>query len=109
MEDLGEGCSSVVKKCEHKTLKVIRAVKIIRNDNPEYIFQAKNEYELLKDLNNNQIVKAYDCIHDESKGTLYIVMEYVEGDTLEDHVLKYLSDNKQNPFLKESFIQKIFK
>jgi serine/threonine protein kinase len=37
MEELGEGCSSVVKKCEHKTSKAIRAVKIIRNDNPEYI------------------------------------------------------------------------
>jgi hypothetical protein len=36
-EALGEGCSSVVKRCEHKFLKQIRAVKIIRNDDPEYI------------------------------------------------------------------------
>jgi serine/threonine protein kinase len=53
MEDLGEGCSSVVKKCEHKITKIIRAVKIIRNDDIEYINQAKNEYQLLKDLSHN--------------------------------------------------------
>ena len=86
MEDLGEGCSSVVKKCEHKITKQIRAVKIIRNDDPEYILSAKNEYNLLKGLNHAKIVKVYDQIHDEIKGTLYLVMEYVEGETLEDYV-----------------------
>jgi hypothetical protein len=36
-EMLGEGCSSVVKKCEHLPSKEIRAVKIIRSDDDEYI------------------------------------------------------------------------
>jgi serine/threonine protein kinase len=33
----------------------------------------------------------------------------VEGVTLEDYVLKHVSDNKENPLVKESFIHSIFK
>lgn len=37
MKKLGEGCSSVVKKCKHKTSKKKFAVKIIRSSDDEYI------------------------------------------------------------------------
>ena len=107
IETLGEGCSSVVKKCEHKILKQLRAVKIIRNDDQEYIENAQNEYTILKDLNHPSIVKMFDCIHDTEKGTLYLIMEFLEGQTLEDYTLKLLSDKQGN--LRESTIQKIFK
>ena len=111
LEDLGEGCSSVVKKCENKISKHLRAVKIIRNDDEEYIQSAENEYNLLKGLNHPQIVKMYDKIHDDTKGTLYLVMEYVEGQTLEDYVYEQNSTATSNEktFIKESFIHHIFK
>lgn len=107
LETLGEGCSSVVKKCEHKFLKQIRAVKIIRNDDPEYIQNAQNEFTILKNLNHNLIVKMYDCIHDDDKGTLYLVMEYIEGETIEDFALRL--QNEKKGFIKECVVQKIFK
>lgn len=88
MEKLGEGCSSEVYKCEHKILKQVRAVKIIRSDDDEYIAIAKQEYMLLKHINCQNVVKVYDCIHDEVKGQLYMIMEYISGITLEEFVLK---------------------
>lgn len=44
LEILGEGCSSVVKKCLHLKTKETRAVKIIRSDDDEYIEIAKKEF-----------------------------------------------------------------
>lgn len=37
LEKLGEGCSSEVIKCEHKKLNQLRAAKIIRSHDDEYI------------------------------------------------------------------------
>lgn len=88
-ETIGEGCSSVVKRCEHKVLKQLRAVKKVRSDDEEYLEIAKREYHLLKSLNHNGVVKMYDQMHDESSGTLYLIMELIEGVTLEDFVLEH--------------------
>lgn len=48
----------------------------------------------------------YDCIHDFEKGTLYLIMEYIEGETLEDYTLRVLDENKG--FIRESIVKKIF-
>ena len=109
LEILGEGCSSVVKKCEHKVLKAIRAVKIIRSDDEEYIEISKNEYKLLKNLSHPQLIKMYDCIHDELKGSLYLIMEFIESDTLEDFVLKKASQPGKTSYIPEEVIKKILK
>ena len=39
----------------------------------------------------------YDCIHDETKGSLYLIMEYLEGDTIEDYVQKFENKIKRSP------------
>lgn len=87
-ETIGEGCSSVVKRCEHKVLKQQRAVKKVRSDDEEYLIIAKREYHLLRALNHHGVVKMFDQMHDESSGTLYLIMELIEGVTLEDFVLE---------------------
>lgn len=61
----------------------------------------------MKNLNHNLIVKMYDCIHDDDKGTLYLVMEYIEGETIEDFALRL--QNEKKGFIKECVVQKIFK
>ena len=47
---------------------------------------SKREYSVLKSLNDKMIVKMHDCIHDTTKGTLYLIMDYIEGQTVEDYV-----------------------
>jgi len=89
MCELGQGGSSVVKKCKHLKLDIVRAVKIIRSDDDEYIEISKKEYEVLKSLDSENIVKMHDCIHDQVKGTLYLVMDLVEGLTIEDYVNEF--------------------
>jgi serine/threonine protein kinase len=49
----------------------------------------------------------YDCIHDYEKGTLYLIMEYIEGETIEDYTLRI--HNEKKSFIKESIVNKIFK
>ena len=48
----------------------------------------------------------YDCIHDFEKGTLYLIMEYIEGETIEDYTLRIVHENKG--FIRESIVKKIF-
>lgn len=107
-----------MKKCEHKSTKQIRAVKIIRSDDEEYIEISKQEYKLLKDLDCGYIVKVYDCLHDENKHVLYLIMEMIKGETLEDFVLNTHSDvdvdedvelDDDNSFIPEQLIKQIIK
>ena len=49
----------------------------------------------------------YDCIHDFDKGTLYLIMEYIEGETIEDYALRI--QNEKKGFIKESIIKNVFK
>lgn len=86
LKTLGEGCASVVKKCENKGSNEVVATKIIRSDDDEFILISKREFEVMKNLENDNIVKVHECIHDEQKGRLYIVMEYIHGQTIEDFV-----------------------
>jgi len=97
MEKLGEGCSAEVYKCEHSILKQMRAVKIMRAEDDEYTEIAKQEFALLRPLNHPNVVKVFDCIHDEQKRSLYLIMEFIQGQTLEDFVLKASSSNKPLP------------
>ena len=83
---LGEGGSASVLKCQHKTTKLIKAAKVLRNDDPEYIAISRAEYDLVKSFDCPYIVKMYDCIHDPNRGELYLIMEFIEGVTIEDHV-----------------------
>ena len=86
LNKLGEGCSSEVFKCQRKDLPndtsaIKRAVKIIRSDDDEYMAISEREYELLKSLEHPYVVKVFDLVKD--RGKLYMVMEYIEGKTVE--------------------------
>lgn len=53
----------------------------------EYRSRIEREIEFLKKLNNDHVVRIYD--HMELNGNLYIIMEYVEGLNVEQHVAQY--------------------
>lgn len=93
-------------------------MKIIRSDDEEYIEISKQEYKLLKDLDCGYIVKVYDCLHDENKHVLYLIMEMIKGETLEDFVLNTHADvdvdenvelDDDNSFIPEQLIKQIIK
>ena len=82
MEDepiLGEGCSSVVKVCQKLNKTSRFAVKIHRNAEEEHKKQGIKEFELLKDVNHESVLKLYEIFYNERTLTLYFVMELVSG------------------------------
>ena len=95
----------MVKKCENKETKEVVAAKIIRSDDDEYIMISKREFEVMKSLSYSNIVKVHECIHDQQRGRLYIVMEYINGQTIED----YVNDYPMDKFIPEPVIKFLFK
>jgi serine/threonine protein kinase len=62
------------------------AVKIIRSSDEEYQQIALREYFLLKKLNHKGIIRVSEAFSHPGKGTIYIVMELVEGLTVKKYV-----------------------
>lgn len=87
-ECLGEGGMGVVYRARQVTLDRKVAVKILRDElaqEPEYIRRFLREARLAGRLRHANIVSALDC--GESGGHYYMVMEFVEGRSL-DYVLR---------------------
>lgn len=50
-----------------------------------------DEIKILHKLNHRNIVRVYDYYPYEKLGTGYILMEYIEGETIEDYIVSYMS------------------
>jgi serine/threonine protein kinase len=77
---LGQGGMGVVYKARHLRMKRLVAVKVIRHDrgiSQEAIQRFNKEIEAAAQLTHPNVVMAFDA--DEVDGTLYFVMEYIEG------------------------------
>jgi len=84
---IGKGAFSIVYKGEHKDLGMPVVIKMMRHDMalyPEFIESFRNEAKTIASLNHEHIVKVYDF--DERYRTLFIIMEYVQGDSLKDMI-----------------------
>jgi len=97
LKQIGSGGMGMVYLAQHNTLERYAAVKVL---NPEYsnnkFFKDRflNEATTLAKLNHPNIVILYDFI--EKEGKLLIIMEYVEGQTLDVFIDK-------NSFTDEQF------
>jgi eukaryotic-like serine/threonine-protein kinase len=84
---LGEGGMGVVYRARHRDLDLDVAVKLLR---PYLVRQGENAERFLREarlaarLNHPAIVRVFDCGCDLEHH--YIVMEYVEGQSLEAHI-----------------------
>jgi len=76
------------KEKNKKTGEIV-AIKIIeKKQNPEKIENVKREIELMKKFKHTNIVCLKDVFEDESEdGKIYMVMEYVSGGELFDHIV----------------------
>jgi serine/threonine protein kinase len=83
-EVIGRGGWSVVYKGIHTSLNMHVAIKMLKHDmamNPDFSQKFQNEAKTIARLNHENIVKVYDI--EELYRTIFIVMEYLEGVTLE--------------------------
>jgi tetratricopeptide (TPR) repeat protein len=87
-EELGSGGMGRVYKAYDRKLERQVAIKIIRLDNTvdpqeveERLARFRREAKAIARLNHPNIVSLYDC--DEADGMLYMVMEYVKGQSVE--------------------------
>ncbi len=87
---IGRGGFSIVYKGAHKSLNMPVAIKMMRHDmvmDPDFLDSFRNEAKTIAGLNHENIVKVYDI--EERYRTLFIVMEHVVGDSLEE-MIKHL-------------------
>jgi CRP-like cAMP-binding protein/tRNA A-37 threonylcarbamoyl transferase component Bud32 len=101
---LGRGGSGIVYLGAHTTLGMPVAVKMLRHNmavDPSFVEEFRNEAIAIAHLNHENIVKVYDV--EELFRTFFIVMEYVEGRTLE-YILRR-EEKRPLPQLLDIFLQ----
>lgn len=95
LEEIGVGGMAVVYKARCKVLNRFVAIKVLREDlqnDAEFIKRFNVEAQAAASLAHSNIVSVYDV---GSEGDIhYIVMEYVEGETLKE----YIDINKSLPW-----------
>ncbi len=87
LDKLGEGGMGTVLKAQHRHMKRLVALKVISSaslKDPGAVKRFHREVEAVARLSHPNIVTAFDAA--ESKGTHYLVMEYVEGTDLSQMV-----------------------
>jgi CRP-like cAMP-binding protein len=86
---IGEGGSSMVYHGIHSRLNMPVAIKMLKHEmamEPEFFEQFRNEARVIAQLDHENILKVYDV--EELYRTFFIIMEYVEGDSLKSVLRK---------------------
>ena len=100
---LGDGSFSTVYKAlrksdnEYYALKKVKLASLNSKDKEN----ALNEVRILASINDPNIVAFKDSFFDEPTGSLYIVMEYLAGGTLQ-HKIQF--QNKKAQYLDEALL-----
>ena len=89
LEEVGVGGMATVYKARCTLLNRFVAVKVLKDEfakDAEFVKRFRAEAQSAASLTHPNIVSVYDV--GEEDGTNYIVMEYLEGDTLKDRIEK---------------------
>jgi len=84
---IGRGAFSIVYKGRHTGLDMPVVIKMMRHDMalyPDFLDSFKNEAKTIAGLTHDHIVRVYDF--EECYRTLFIIMEYLRGDSLKDMI-----------------------
>lgn len=98
---IGKGSFSTIYKCRHYNTDKEYALKEITIDKNKNKLNIKREFEIMRKLNHENIVKIHDLIIDKHMNNIYFIMDYYEHGDLS----KFL--NKKP--LKEKFTRKYIK
>ncbi|MBN1515810.1 serine/threonine protein kinase [Candidatus Sumerlaeota bacterium] len=88
-EELGRGGMGVVYKGVQKSLDRPVAIKMLSRqlaDNDEFVHRFRQEAIVIAKLNHPNIIRVFDI--EESDETFYIIMEFLEGDTLQKRLAR---------------------
>ena len=87
---IGEGAMGTVYEAEHKLIKRKVAIKVMNNEftsNKEIVERFVREAQSSSSINHPNIIKIED-VGREKDGTVYIIMELLEGQTLKSLLTK---------------------
>jgi tetratricopeptide (TPR) repeat protein/predicted Ser/Thr protein kinase len=87
IEQLGQGGMATVFKAYHPALDRYVAIKVLHpafKEAPNFLARFQREARIVAKLEHPHIVPVYDF--SEHKGMAYLVMRYVEGETLKAHL-----------------------
>ncbi len=85
IEEIGAGGGGIVFRAKHLRLQTDVVVKKIRDDVRSKV-DVRAEADILKNLKHPYLPRVYDFI--ETPEGVYTVIDYIEGDNLEDVILK---------------------
>lgn len=86
---IDKGGWGIVYRGMHKTLKMPVAVKMMKHDmamEPAFLETFRKEAEIIARMSHPNIVSVYDI--EEIYRTVFIIMEYLDGKSLKDHLRK---------------------
>ena len=84
VEQIGAGAMGTVYRAEHVQISKVMAIKLLHHEveqNPENVARFHREAEAASRLNHPNTVHVFDFGRTKT-GSLYLVMEYVDGDDL---------------------------
>jgi serine/threonine protein kinase len=90
LRKLGQGGMGAVYLAEHRIMRRRVAIKLIRArylNNPQLVQRFQQEVRAAASLSHPHIVTAYDA--DSAAGTHFLVMEYVEGESLAERLTRH--------------------
>jgi tRNA A-37 threonylcarbamoyl transferase component Bud32 len=102
VESIGRGAMGTVYRAEHVQISKVMAIKLLHRElqqNPENVMRFHREAESASRLNHPNTVHVFDFGRTKS-GSLYIVMEYVDGDDL----AKVLDKDGPMPFGRVAYL-----
>lgn len=82
---IGRGAYSIVYKAVHKALSMPVAIKMMRHNmviDSSFLSSFHKEARIIASLNHENILNIYDF--EERYKTVFIIMEYIEGESLQD-------------------------
>jgi len=99
---IGQGAMGTVYRAEHVQISKVMAIKLLHRElqqNPENVARFHREAESASRLNHPNTVHVFDFGRTKS-GSLYLVMEYVDGDDL----AKVLDKDGPMPFGRVAYL-----
>ncbi len=105
LEFVGRGGMGTVYKALHTTLNREVAIKILTNANQDEkaVEWFLREAQSIARLEHPNIIQVYDLAYDENLGTHYIVMQFVDGSSL-DAMVKNSPQHRLDPIHAVNFI-----